>query len=103
MIKETEQWKDIFGYEFIYQISNYGNVKSLARKTDGQFGLRSLKEKYLNAYSTDRNYKRVTLNYGGQKHFFIHRLVAIAFIPNTENKPFINHIDGVRNNNFIKT
>lgn len=101
-VKEVEIWKDITGFEGIYQISNYGNVKSLERITQGEFGDRHLKEKLLKPFKTYQGYNRITLNLDKQKHFFVHRLVAEAFIPNTENKPFVNHKDGIRDNNYYK-
>lgn len=101
MDEEKEIWKDIDGYEGIYQVSTFGNIKSLERDTIGQFGLRHLKEKILRLFDSHQGYKRVTLNFGEkQKHFFVHRLVAKAFIENTENKPFVNHKNGIRNDNF---
>lgn len=99
---EPEIWKDIIGYEGVYQISSYGNIKSLERITQGEFGNRYLKEKLLKPFKTYQGYNRVTLNLGEQKHFFVHRLVAEAFIPNPENKPFVNHINGIRDDNYYK-
>lgn len=81
-------WKDIEGYKGHYQISNYGNVRSL--KKDAFL----MKGGYLKGYKIISLWKN-----GTGKMFRVHRLVAAAFIPNPENKPCIDHIDGDRTNN----
>lgn len=90
-----EIYKDIEGYEGLYQVSNLGNVKSLNFRNTNKEGLLKLgfdKDKYL----------RVSLNINGFKKLFgVHRLVATTFIPNPENKPQVNHIDGDKTNNNI--
>lgn len=83
-----EIWKDIKGYEGLYQVSNLANVKSLPRK-------RTIKnERLLNYTINNKGYKVITLCKNSKpKMFLIHRLVAMAFIPNLNNKPFVNHKD----------
>ena len=99
----AEEWKDITGYEGMYQISNLGNVRSLVRdRCNGGV----LKEKILrNRPSKSRTgavyYQVALFKNGKRKNFSVHRLVANEFIPNTENKPFINHIDGNPSNNHV--
>lgn len=89
-----EIWKDIKGYEGYYQISNLGKVKSL------KFN-HSNKNKLLNPFDNE-GYTRVKLYINKQgKRFLVHRLVAETFIPNPENKPFVNHIDGNKSNNCV--
>lgn len=84
-----EEWKIIEGYPN-YQISNYGNVKSL------NFG----KEKILKQKMDRNGYFLVGLSKEGKKkHYLVHRIVASAFIPNPNNLPIINHIDEVKTNN----
>jgi hypothetical protein len=94
-----EIWKNIKGYENKYQISNFGNVKSL----DYINNLGKLKKgKKLKYRITEKGYNSAMLyNNGVQKCYRVHRLVAEAFIDNKNNKPFINHKDGNKLNNNI--
>lgn len=98
-----EIWKDIKGYEGLYQISNYGNVKSLKRYVNTNGGAKRLvKEKMLKPVIDNTNYYVVSLwknNICQRTH--IHRLVIENFISNTYNKTFVNHIDGNKLNNNV--
>ena len=85
-----EVWKDIAGYEGIYQISNYGKVKSL--KNNKTRKLIEDRDGYL-WVALYKNKK--------QKIFFVHRLVAKAFIENKTNKPQVNHKDENKKNNIV--
>lgn len=86
-----EVFKTIIGFEK-YKISNFGNVISLHKKSNGN------KLKPIN----DLGYLYVNLcNKGKRKKTAIHRLVGIYFLENTENKPEINHIDGNKSNNYF--
>lgn len=90
-----EIWKDIKGYEGLYQVSNLGRVKSLPHGRTKGCILRPWNNK---------GYQVVGLWEGTpskMRKLSVHRLVAEAFISNPENKPCINHIDGIRNNNNI--
>lgn len=97
-----EIWKDIEGYEGLYQVSNLGRVKSLSRHCPSKGGsIRRVQERQLR-FKTDRyGYLCLGLNNAGKTHFTVHRLVAAAFIPNPDLKPCVNHIDGVKTNNHI--
>lgn len=102
-----EEWRDIEGYEGIYQVSNEGRVKSLERYVGGNGRnqcLKLIKEKILNGILNAYGYPTVTLHdeNGQQKAFRVHRLVAKAFIPNPDNKPYIDHINTVRNDNRVE-
>lgn len=104
MQSTTEIWKDIKGYEGLYQVSNLGRVKSTEREIlcSNQYVKfkRTYPEIVLSAYSLEHNYKQVTISKNGvNKGFLVHRLVAEAFIPNPGNKPEVNHIDGDPSNN----
>ena len=98
-----EQWKPIKGYEGLYEVSNLGRVKRLEGKCKTKGGnLRTVPEKILKFNSDKQGYKIVDLcKDGTEKYFKVHRLVAFAFIPNPENKPYINHIDCNPSNNCV--
>lgn len=93
-----EIWKDIVGYEGLYQVSNLGRVKSLEKMA----GRSNRKEKIL----TQRKIRGYFIAHLGScnkfKNVAVHRLVSIAFIPNPENKPCVNHIDGNKENNHVE-
>lgn len=96
-----EEWRDIKGYEGKYQVSNFGFVKSLQRWDN--FNNRVQKrERILKQNKNRKGYMKVKLyNEEGKKTLSVHRLVAIAFIENPENKEQINHIDGNKANNRL--
>lgn len=93
-------WKDIPGYEGKYQVSDTGCVKRIPCVITYKNGhVSNYKEKTLNPEIT-KGYKRVTLSSSNiQKRFQVHRLVTVVFIPNPDNKPCVNHIDGDKINN----
>lgn len=96
-----EIWKDIHGYEGLYQVSNLGNVKSLhyGKKTD-HLNWKNQPPRLLRQKVSTSGYLRVELyRPDSRKNFYVHRLVALAFIPNCENKNEVNHIDGNKLNN----
>lgn len=89
-----EIWKDISGYEGEYQVSNLGNVRSLNYRRSGE--LKLLKQ------ATTNGYKQITLSKNGKcKSYNVHRLVAIAFIPNPNNYKEVNHKDEDKSNNNV--
>lgn len=101
-----EVWKDVVGYEGLYQVSNLGRVKSLERLIEDKKGRlkrkRVYKEKLLHLNLCKNGYCIVCLFRNQKKKFsYVHRLVADAFIPNPERKPEIDHINGIRNDNRI--
>ena len=101
MIQEV--WKDIKGYEGLYQISNLGRVKTLNRICKiHRKATREIKEIILTTKFLPKGYCFIAL-YKNNKEtkFYIHRLVATAFIPNIDNKPQVNHKDGNKNNNVV--
>lgn len=88
-----EIWKDVFGYEDLFQVSNFGNLKS--KRTN----------KILKQHKRKNGYMTVSTRIGGRNGkclcFKVHRLVAQTFINNPENKPYVNHIDGQKDNNYV--
>lgn len=97
-----EIWKDIKGYEGLYQVSNLGRVKALAKRIDKGKCHRIFPEKILVPIETNRGYLRIKICKDRKIYKLrIHRLVAEAFIINIENKPEVNHIDGNKKNNNI--
>ena len=89
MKNSEEVWKDVKGFEGLYQISSLGQVKSLRRN------------KILKPKKHRCGYLIVDLCNNGEKTRYIHRLVAEAFIPNPNNLPQVNHIDENKKNNSV--
>ena len=88
-----EIWAWIEGYKGYYQISTYGRLKSLHRG----------KEKILRPYADKDGYLKVSISIESKKQgFFVHRLVAKAFLANPENKPEVNHKFGNKFDNYYK-
>lgn len=90
-----EIWKAVVGYEGLYEVSNLGRVKSLPRNGT------CMSEKILK-YSIDKGYRQVILSKNDKrKSAKIHKLVAMAFLPNENNFPCINHKDENKQNNDV--
>lgn len=101
-----EEWKSLKGLVECgdyYEISSHGRVRSIDRVVNnGVNGQREIKGELLSSWVDKDGYKRLMLyNGGNRKHYGLHRLVAIAFIDNPDNKPLVNHIDGIKDNNRL--
>jgi hypothetical protein len=98
-----ENWKDVNKYEGIYCVSNLGRIASLGRyKSAKNNGFAWIEPRILKEKTTRLGYKEVSLSRNGTtKRFFVHRLVALSFIPNPLGLPQIDHIDGVKSNNKV--
>lgn len=99
-----EVWKDIEGYEGLYQVSNEGRIKSLAREwVAGDRNSKQYHDEMIMKQSCDdRGYKMVCLSKdGGRITKKVHKLVALAFIENPDNLPQVNHKDENKENNFV--
>ena len=92
---KKEYWKPVVGYEGLYEVSNWGRVKSLNYNHTG-------KGKILKQNQIMNGYKSVMLcKDGKRKNYLVHRLVAEAFIPNPDNLPQVNHKDENKTNNNV--
>lgn len=97
-----EIWKDINGYEGLYQVSNLGRVKSLERYKENHSKLQKIEEKTKVPSIDNAGYLKVTLSKDNKsKNARIHRLVAETFILNIENKSTVNHKNGVKTDNRV--
>lgn len=104
----TEEWKPVLGYEEFYQISSFGRVFSEGRMVSqknswGKIQVVPYVSKLLNPTIKHPGYFAVCLSKDKkEKSILVHRLVAVAFISNPENKPHVNHKDGDKRNPFFK-
>ena len=105
MKNNTEIWATVKGYEGIYEVSTFGNVRSVDRKIECSNGRVSvLKGKIIStSCNPDNGYVYVMLYKGGtMKKHYVHRLVATAFIPNPDNLPDVDHINEDVTNNTLE-
>ena len=100
----NEVWKPVIGYEGIYEVSNMGRVKSLGRTARSKCdSARLVPERILRPCANRRGYLNVRLSKNGvEKHLYVHRLVAEAFIPNDNIlATTVNHMDEDKTNNCV--
>lgn len=100
----NETWKDIQGFEGLYKINRLGQVLSCCRYIERGVYKGYTKERILKQQIDSLN-KYVLVSLCKKKKYktiLVHRLVAQAFIPNSENKPQVNHINGVKTDNCVE-
>lgn len=93
---KKEIWKKVPGYD-IYEASTHGRIKNIDFHGTGIQRIRSFKKKNSGGY-----YKLIMCHNGTRNHTTVHQVIAKTFLPNPENKPFINHIDGNKVNNMVE-
>lgn len=99
---EGEMWKDITGYEGYYMVSSLGKVISLGRSITNNLGTRYQQPHVVAPCAVSSGYRMVRLwKNNKEQKFYIHRLVAISFIPNEHEYPEVDHIDCDKLNNKI--
>lgn len=98
----NEYYANIKGYENLYQISNYGTIKSVDKVVKNNNGYRTIKGRILTPQIDKKGYYRIGLTKDHkQKFYLVHKLVAETFIPNVYNEPIINHKNGNKLDNNI--
>ena len=100
---EEEIWVDICGYEGLYQVSNQGRVRSLDREIYKNNNVKQFSKSFILKFEKNKGYNYVHLFKNGvRKRMAVHRLVAEAFIPNPGNKPEVDHINTIRDDNRVE-
>lgn len=106
---EGEVWKDVVGYEGLYKVSNYGRIKALGRmRKTHHNGLAQIKDRIIrNTPNINRDERYYYVSFAKKegenfsKKIFVHRVVAMAFLPNYNNYPQVNHKDENPSNNIV--
>lgn len=98
-----EKWMPIKNYEGFYEVSDKGRVRSLDRYVNGKHKNKAFRKgRVLKPEKVQAGYYRVELQKNGfKKRLYVHRLVADSFIPNPHNKPQVNHINSMRDDNIV--
>jgi transposase len=98
----NEEWRDISGYEGYYQVSNLGRVRSCDRVVKTERGDRAIKMRLMKPNLHRRGYYRIDLQKASVRiTCFVHRLVAIAFLPIQDGRDQVNHKNGIKTDNCV--
>lgn len=99
-----EIWEKLKNYEDSHQVSNLGKVRTVERTVKGLNGLRKYKSKLLTIFIRKKDsYCRICLCKNGEERIeYLHRIVAETFIENPENKPQVNHKNGIKSDNRVE-
>lgn len=101
--QKTEQWKDVIGYEGLYQVSDLGRVKSLKRENFNECKYPKSNDIIMKQSVMKIGYLCVNFSFKSKVNLkYIHRLVCESFIQNTENKPQVNHKKGIKTDNRVE-
>ena len=95
----VEEWRDVVGFEGVYQVSSAGRVRSLTRRVYNHM----MRGRVLKQARKANGYMQLSLSANGVKlkHVYVHRLVACAFLPNPNNLPDVNHINHNKQDNRV--
>lgn len=106
---QDETFKPVKGYEDLYEISNYGKIKSLNKEwkvlnyKSKEYTSVKMKSKILKTSISHCGYEQIVLSKNGKATLkLVHRLVTEAFIPNPENLPCVNHKNGNKSDNYVE-
>lgn len=106
IVVKDEVWKDVPGLEGLYQASTHGRVKSMDRIIRTGWGYKEIlrKGKITLGFKTSYGYRKVNITSTPKstKATYLHRIIAMTFIENINNKPFINHINGIKDDNRVQ-
>lgn len=101
MLLDGEIFLPASGNENKFLVSTHGRIISLAKSWNGYRGIINKPQRLLNYGTKTKSYTRITIDRQACKSIFLHRLIAMTFLDNPENKPFINHKNGIKNDNKI--
>ena len=101
--KTTEEWRPVPGWESVYRISSLGRLKNCTRDVRAPWGVRQVKGRIMSTLQNGNGYLFIYLKRGNTRtKAYLHRLVALAFLPNPDQKPYVNHRNRDRADNRLE-